>query len=159
MLDTVQIGNFFDELGQAVKLPVDFLNQKLPFIKKENLNALYACGYHYYENGKYESALDVFRFLTKMDVTQMKYWKGLGACFQLLRNYHDALEAYSRAAILNPLDIDLHLNAADCCFATGQIERGHQALDAVEQLANQKEEHEHFLEKLELLKQVWPLEK
>lgn len=93
------------------------------------LSTLYSLAFHLYQNGKHHDSKQVFRFLTLSDPLERRYWMGLASSYQMLKDYRSALECYSIAAVQDPNDPYVHLHAADCLFATGQI---HTAIKTLE---------------------------
>lgn len=116
---------------------------------------LYCCAYHFYENGKYSEGVDFFKLLTQMDSENTANWIGLGACQQMLKNYNEALLAYSTALILDQTNPNVYLHAANCCFALKYLAEGFEALDVVESLAQNNPVHEPLLTEVDLLREVW----
>lgn len=104
--------------------------EKFPDLSNDAISTLYSLAYYLYENGKYTDSKQVFRFLSVMDPFDKRYWMGLGACYQMLKDYKGALECYSVAAIQEPNDPYVHLYAADCFFATGDHQKGIKTLES-----------------------------
>lgn len=89
----------------------------------KTMKAVYAVAYRLYENGKYEDALKSFQFLGFMDHYEPKYFMGLAACQQMLKQYDKAVESYGYAGILTGLnDPSPALHAAECHLAMGNLE-------------------------------------
>jgi len=110
--------------------------QDLPEFSEQSTEALYAFGYGFYENGKYENAVQFFRFLTLVDPKKKKYWMGLGASYQMLKDDECALQCYGAAAILDQNDPFTHFHAAECFFSLGKRELGCEALHSAETVAD-----------------------
>jgi secretion system chaperone SscA len=144
-----RIANHLKEIGAYQSLIKE--SEDGQFVTEE----LYCCAYHFYENGKYAEAVDFFKILTQMDSESVSYWVGLGASQQMLKNYNEALLAYSTALILNQKDPIVYLYAANCCFALKHIAEGLKALDVAESIAADKPEHEALLSEVAILKEVW----
>ena len=126
-----------------------------PHISKEMLPALYAVAYEFYRNGKYTNGKTLFHLLTIADPFDHRFWIGLGACYQMLKNYQAAITAYSAAAIQSSNDPYIHLHAAECLFHTGDLTRALQALDSSLIIAKETNNHDLLIEKLELLHNTW----
>lgn len=123
---------------------------------KEAMSALYAIGFQLYENGKYREAIDVFRVLTVLDVSERKYWLGLGASFQMQKDYDCALQSYGYAALLNENDPYAHFHAAECFLAQKEIEKGCQVLEVAKSVALlNKEKYNSLLTQIELMQNAW----
>jgi type III secretion system low calcium response chaperone LcrH/SycD len=126
-------------------------NEHGQFVAEE----LYCCAYHYYECGKYSEGIDFFNLLTQMDPESTANWIGLGACHHMLKNYNEALLAYSTALVLDQNNPTVYLHAANCCFALKHLAEGFEALDVVESIAQKNPEHERLLIEVDLLREVW----
>lgn len=121
----------------------------------EGLDNLYTYAYHFYDHGKYEKAVDFFYVLTRLDSQNFTYWLGLAAAQQMLKQYGKALDCYSVAALLNPENPTAHFYAAGCFFSMGQTDKGLQALDAAELIAQGQQKHKMLISQLALIRQAW----
>jgi type III secretion system low calcium response chaperone LcrH/SycD len=124
-------------------------------LSDEALNVLYAMAYALYEKGRYQEAKHFFHLLTLSNAHERKYWMGLAASCQMLKEYAKALEFYGVAAIQDPVDPYVHLHAAGCCFANGQNDRGVSAIEAAEKVATLSNKHERLLGQLKMMRQAW----
>jgi type III secretion system low calcium response chaperone LcrH/SycD len=111
-------------------------------LSQESLSTLYSLAYYLYENGKFVDAKSVFRFLTLSDAFDRRYWMGLAASYQMLKDYPAALECYSLAAVQNPDDPYVHLHAADCFFAGGESLKAVKTLESAIAAAKKKKDEE-----------------
>lgn len=123
-------------------------------LSSEELSLMYTLAYHLYENGKYLDSKRIFRFLTICEPFDRRYWMGLAASYLLLKDYAGALECYSVAAVQEPNDPYVHLHAADCFFALGQIETGVRTLDSAIAAAKVSNANT-LLMQLEDMRQAW----
>jgi type III secretion system low calcium response chaperone LcrH/SycD len=119
------------------------------------VKVLYAMAYQLYRNGKYSDAKQFFRYLTLTQPEQRHFWMGLAACQQMLKEYNQAIESYSVAAIQEPNDPYVHWYAADCFWANGQLEEGHNTLKSAISTAKKDSKHHVFALKLELIQHAW----
>ena len=106
-------------LAKRDKFPVDNMNVEL---SKDSIEALYFTAYGCYNQGKIDDATGYFRLLTQADTRTKKHWMGLAACFQLKKEYKQAIEAYEIAVALEPTDPYVHFHAANCYYSLGNIE-------------------------------------
>jgi type III secretion system low calcium response chaperone LcrH/SycD len=118
-------------------------------ISDEEMEAIYSVAYNLYENGKYDDALQVFKFLCFFDHMEKKYWLGLGAVRQMLRQYDDAVNAYSMAAMLDIDDPAPASHAADCLLLAGKKEEAESALNFVLEFAPETEQGKPFRQRAE----------
>lgn len=140
----------------------DFLNNMssddgsaLPQLSPDSLEALYAMAYELYRNGKHSDAKDFFRFLTLINSFERKYWMGLGACYQMLKHYPEAIECYSAAAIQDPMDPYVHMHAADSYFLMNNLEKAREALESAITTANLDDTYNALIPKLQLISERW----
>lgn len=126
-----------------------------PSFTPEFLEALYGIAYELYRNGKHEEAKDVFRFLTLANSFERKHWLGLAACYQMKKDYAEAIECYSVAALQDPLDPYAHLHAAECFFHLGYHTKAKEALESAIITAKENQVHAALIPKLELIFNVW----
>ena len=122
----------------------------------EDLSVLYSVAHALYKSGDYEEAIPVFQRLASHEPFSGRNWMGLGACWQMQKDYQEALKSWAMASILNESDPLTHLHAAQCFHALGNEEEGRKALDACRRFL--KEEHMHLLPQLEELETSWKQE-
>lgn len=122
---------------------------------KESLSHLYASGYDLYRNGKYLDARDFFRFITYANPQDRRSWMGLGACYQMVKLYKQAIECYSVAAIQNPEDPYVHFHAAECYHLLGENEVSIETLDSAMTAAKSSDAPKSLIERIENLKELW----
>lgn len=144
-----QIGLHLKSLGAFVPSSNPDVNNELV------INELYTRGYFFYESGKYTEATDFFKVLTQMKAENPLYWNGLGACLQMQKKYHEALLAYSTAAILDSTNPITFFHAANCCFSLNHIAEGIKAIEAAEDIARKNPEYKGMLSQLAFLKKAW----
>lgn len=99
--------------------------------KDLEIDSLYSIAYQLYQRKEYLEALPFFKILAQSSPKNGKFWKALGACLQMLKEYESALNCYTTAQILNRQqeDLLLYIHAADCYFALEQTENGLKTLN------------------------------
>ncbi len=127
----------------------------LPTLSGETKEGLYQYAYRFYENGKYQDAINFFRFLTLVGTQVKKHWVGLGAAQQMNKQYQDAIHSYSIAAILDVKDPYIHVYAADCFFAVEDISHGIDALNAAQKIVEKSKKYKKLLPELTILREAW----
>ena len=65
------------------------------------LEAVYSLAFGYYRTGKYDEALKLFQFLVLFDHLNAKFWFGLGATQQAIKDYQGAVASYGYCSFLN----------------------------------------------------------
>lgn len=98
-------------------------------IDHEKLDAVYGVARVHYQNHEFETAVDLFRFLTLMDYTNTTYWLGLGSTYQMQKDFEKAVEAYAMATLLDIDDVQPQLQAAYCL---NQLQKYSEATCALE---------------------------
>lgn len=114
---------------------------ELKGIRLEELEAVYALAFDYYQTGRYEDAETLFRFLTMFDHLNVKYWMGYAAVEQVLKHYDKAISAYAYVCVT----LDLHnvkaaYYAAECYLAKGDRANARSSLEFVNEFADVKTE-------------------
>ncbi|MEI8125969.1 MAG: SycD/LcrH family type III secretion system chaperone [Parachlamydiaceae bacterium] len=132
-------------------------NIELPttLFPEEAIPGLYAVAHEFYRNGKYEEGRIFFHFLTVANPFDSRFWMGLAACYQMLKNHQAASSAYAAAAVQNSADPYAHFHAAECFFHMGDIPKALKALDSSLTVAKESEEYLHLIPRLELLLNTW----
>lgn len=83
-------------------------------INNQVLEGIYAQAYRLYNTGKYSDATHLFRLLIMLNPTEFRYMLGLAACFHMLKEYKNAIQAYTMCAVLDPQSPIPHYHSADC---------------------------------------------
>jgi secretion system chaperone SscA len=128
-------------------------------ISEEKIEEVYALAYFLYKQKHFFDAASLFRQLTISGPSVSKYWKGLGACLQLEKEYEEALHCYAAAQLLNDKNKDptLYVHAADCYFALGDKKNGRLALRSAARYAEKQDDH-RLLHHLKLMTEIWSKE-
>ena len=100
-------------------------------LSEDDLEAVYAMARNLYNNRKYDDALTMFRFLCHLEHTSSKYWMGMGATQQMLKDYDAALKAYGMATLFNIDDPRPQLQAGFCLIQLGHPDEAAAALEGV----------------------------
>lgn len=126
----------------------------------EKIEEVYNMAYTYYQNRYYQEADALFRILVSMSPQKAKYWKGLGACLQMKKNYKDALNCYQCAqALLKEMpDAYLDVHSADCYFALKQVEHGLKSLKMAKSKA-EKIHDQKILKHVAFMQERWKIKK
>ena len=88
-------------------------------VTNDELEAVYSLAFGYYQTGKYEEAHKLFQFLVLFDHLNAKYWFGLGATQQALRDFQNAAVSYGYCSFLKLDNPKPQLHAAECFLALG----------------------------------------
>lgn len=117
------------------EITIDFIRNgktlsELKGLTHDQLETIYAMAYSVYSSGDYEKALKIFRFLCFFDHLEKNYWLGLGGCLQMLKEYEQAIEAYSNSMMLDSENPAIPLLAAECHLALDHKEQAISGLTA-----------------------------
>ncbi len=83
-------------------------------LSDDECEGLYSMGHNLYESGRYQDAINIFRFLMMTNPYEYKYTFGLAACMQMEKDYHEATSCYLLAATLKPDQPLPHFHSAEC---------------------------------------------
>ena len=83
--------------------------------------------------GKFNEALKLFQFLVLFDHLNKKYWMGLGAVQQVLKDFQGAIVSYGYSSFLDLKNPKPQFHAAECFLAMGDRRNAASALFALEE--------------------------
>ena len=124
---------------------------ELKGLTRDNMEAVYSVAYNAYNSGRYKKAHQAFQFLCYFDHLEQKNWMGLGACRQMLKEYPDAVEAYTFAGLLDADDPHPPLQAADCHIAMGNRDAAISGLSTAIEWSGDKPEYQAVKARAEAL--------
>jgi len=100
-------------------------------LSSEMMDSLYAHAYSLYQSNQLDQAESFFRFLCIYDFHNIDYSLGLGAVYQLKKDYRKAIEIYSAAYIIGNNDLRPVFHAGQCCLISEDTERARQCFELV----------------------------
>ena len=126
--------NSLQAVESITKLMADYANEVLQGketvyqargIERQAMDSLYGVARSFYQNGKYEDAVRIFRQLCFYDHNNAHYWIGLGYGLKMLKEYKEAMTVLS--FVLSYLDsgdktAEVYLQLAECCGLLGRDE-------------------------------------
>jgi type III secretion system low calcium response chaperone LcrH/SycD len=119
--DVVKRDGLTDE--QIQRITEDILRgkktlQEVKGLSDDDVEAIYSVGHSLYLAARYGEARPVFNWLVLLNPYKGKYWLGLAACQQVMKDYKAALTAYALAAMTSaPRDPVPHFHAGECSLA------------------------------------------
>lgn len=130
-------------------------------VRPEQMEALYALAYQYYNAGNFEDAANIFKGLCLYDAADERFFMGLAACQQSLKQYRAAADTYSVCCVLSGLkDPKPMYYAALCLLKDGRKDDAVVALQSLAIMGREggaAQEDELFLQKgRDLLKILQP---
>ena len=102
-------------------------------VTNDELEAVYSLAFGYYRTGKYDDALKLFKFLVLFDHLNAKFWLGLGAVQQVLKDFQGAVASYGYCSFLKLDDPRPQLHAAECFLAMGDKRNAASSLEALDE--------------------------
>lgn len=105
--------------------------KQLKGVTNDELESVYSLAFGYYQTGKFEEAHKLFQFLVLFDHLNAKYWFGLGAAQQALKDYKNAVVSYGYCSFLKLDNPKPQLHAAECFLALGDKRSAASALEAL----------------------------
>lgn len=134
------------------------LQEQHPFLEvsENKIQETYRLAYDLYSQRHYQDAGHFFRFLVLLRPAEAKFWKGLGACLQMQKEYEQALDCYFCVEKLaqKPLDAYFYIHTADCYFALKKVKAGLKALE-VARLKALKTHDQRVLKHVTLMHELW----
>jgi type III secretion system low calcium response chaperone LcrH/SycD len=109
--------------------------------------------------GSFKEAELAFTFLTFLNPYYQNFWLGLGIACQSQGNFENAIEAYSAAELLNPLNPNVHLNAYQCHIALENNEAAEIAFNKAISICNINKEYEDVRKMLIQYKEKYEVKK
>ena len=109
--------------------------KQLKGVTNAELEAVYSLAFGYYQTGKFDEALKLFQFLVLFDHLNKKYWIGLGAVQQVLKDYQNAVVSYGYGSFLDLKDPKPQYHAAECFLALGDKRSAASAIYALEEFS------------------------
>ena len=106
--------------------------KQLKGISNEELEAVYSLAFGYYRTGRFEDAFKLFQFLVLFDHLNAKYWFGLGAVQQALKDFQGAVVSYGYCSFLKLDNPKPQLHAAECFLALGDKRNAASAIEALD---------------------------
>jgi len=104
------------------------------------LETLYAQAYGFYQAGRLEEALTMFKGLAALDHYDARAFLGVAASYQALARYQEALPAYAYGAMLAPRDPRFCLHAAECQQHLGDLVSARSGYEHAQALAETAEQ-------------------
>lgn len=124
-----------DKIAENVKAIINkgATLKQLKGVTNEELEAVYSLAFSNYTTGKYEDAAKLFQFLVLFDHLNAKYWMGLGAVQQVLKDFKNAVTSYGYCSFLKLSNPKPQYYAAECFLAMGDKRNAASSLEALDQ--------------------------
>ncbi len=132
-----EVMNVLQSLFKTGVLPKEALG-----FNNQKIEVIYSQAYRLYNTGKYVEASHLFRLLLVLDPTEAKYGLGLAACLHLLKEYQNAIQAYTLVGIIDGGSPLPHFHASDCYLQMGDKASAVISLEMAVKRAGEKAEYQ-----------------
>ncbi len=95
------------------------------------LNSVYAYAYAFYEQGRLDDAEVFFRYLCLYDFANPDYALGLGATYQLKKQFAQAIDVYRMVSLLNRRDCRPVFYTGQCHLMLRNVEEAKRCFERV----------------------------
>ena len=123
-------------------------------ISDDELEAMYALAHGQLQNGRFEQAETMFRFLCLNDHLSHKYWLAMGICLKEQEKFEEAVNALGVAGLLNMEDPRAAFAAAECHVRLGNRTESVAALESAISFAGDKPEFAATRQRAEMMLKV-----
>lgn len=110
-------------------------------IATPELEQLYLMAYGNYQSGKFEAAHGVFKGLCVLNHYDARFFLGLGACRQALKQYELAIQSYVYGALVDIKDPRFPFHAGECHLQLGDLTAAESGFYSAQALAEVHPEH------------------
>jgi len=144
-IDEKEFVKMFDQVGDVMiggKTVADMKN-----ISEDELESLYTVGHTFYSQGKFDKAVNIFRFLVMYNHLEVRYFIALGGTLQMLGDYEGALNAYGQAHMMNPEEPSILMHISACFLAVNDLVNAESSLNAVLFICEGKKDHAEAVER------------
>lgn len=118
---------------------------------EEQIEGLYNTGYHLYQSGAYDQALNIFRPLALLDSGEARNWIAMGGCHQMIGEYEQALEYYGNAVMIDAANPRPVFNALECNIALKKYAEAKSSAEYLIAIASDKPEHASLVVRAKVL--------
>jgi type III secretion system low calcium response chaperone LcrH/SycD len=102
-------------------------------LSKEKLEAIYATGYQFFNQGKYEKAMKLFGFLLIHEQSDRRFFIAFGTCLQMLNAPDEAIKYLGIASIWEPSDPGPAVQIAECLLSLNRSSEAYDILKKIDE--------------------------
>jgi type III secretion system low calcium response chaperone LcrH/SycD len=102
-------------------------------ISKDQLEAIYATAYQFFNQGKYEKAMKLFGFLLIHEQSDRRFFIAFGTCLQMLNTPDEALKYLGIASVWEPSDPGPAVQVAECLLALNRSSEAYDLLKKIDE--------------------------
>ena len=127
---------------------------QIPYLDEESTEGLYSIAYEHFRQAAYKDALQLFRFLSYLYPSDVRYWEAQANTLQEMGNFEEAIEAYAMCSFLDHSNPYPFFHAAGCYFSLGKLK---DAIISIKQakVRAQKEKDALLLKHIVILQRAW----
>lgn len=129
-----------DKMDIDEYLKKNFMPKDIFDITDRQMEGLYTQAYNFYQSGRYQDAMQIFRMLTTLNANESKYILGLAACMHMMKDFKSAIDNYTVCCLLDPESPVPFYHMADCFLETKDELSALMALDMAIKKAGNKPE-------------------
>ena len=100
---------------------------------KDKLEAVYAIGYQFFNQGKYEKAMRLFGFLLIHEQSDRRFFIAFGTCLQMLNAPDEAIKYLSIASVWEPSDPAPAVKIAECLLSLNRSSEAYELLKKIDE--------------------------
>lgn len=128
-MNEAQLERMFDTVIEGIQEGATF--KDMYGVSSETMEAIYAQAYGFYQQGRLDQAEALFRLLCVYDFHNVDYALGLGAVFQLKKQYDKALDVYAMAYTISGGDHRAMLYAGECNLLLRRLGKARRCFELV----------------------------
>lgn len=147
----------FQPIKAAIERIIDgfFVEGKVPKdalgLSQKTMEAFYTQAYQNYKAGRYNEALKIFRILSALDPTVLKYIMGMASCFHMKKDYVRAATMYHVCGSADPTDPVPYYHLSDCYAKMGLADASVECLRLVLKYAKGKPCYKEIIDRAKFL--------
>jgi len=138
-----------DDFFKNGHMPKDVLN-----LSDQQVEGLYAQAYNFYQTGRYQDAIQIFRLLIMLNASETKYILGLAACLHMMKDYKNAIDTYTMCSVLDPETPIPYYHMSDCFLCMKDPYSAIVALEMALKRAGNKPEYQMLKDRSEITMKI-----
>jgi type III secretion system low calcium response chaperone LcrH/SycD len=129
--------------GYSIAASMDF--------SKEKLEAVYATGYQFFNQGKYEKAMKLFGFLLIHEQSDRRFFIAFGTCLQMLSAPEEAIKYLGIASVWEPSDPLPSVQIAECLLSLNRSSEAYDLLKKINEEFGSLQQFKEIAAKIKLM--------
>jgi type III secretion system low calcium response chaperone LcrH/SycD len=129
--------------GYSIAAAMDF--------SKEKLEAVYATGYQFFNQGKYEKAMKLFGFLLIHEQSDRRFFIAFGTCLQMLDAPEEAIKYLGIASVWEPSDPAPSVQIVECLLSLNRSSEAYDLLKKIDEEFGSLQQFKEISAKVKLM--------